>query len=103
MLYLAGQMGTSADTKGGLVPGGIEAETRAAMTTIKDALEKSGPGMEHVVKCSVFLAYLTKWPAMNDVYRMFFTAGKYPARSAFSATGPVRNGRMEIECIAVVK
>ena len=103
MLYLAGQMGTSADAKGGLVPGGIAAETKAAMMNIKDVLEKSGSDMNHVVKCSVFLADLKEWPAMNEVYRTFFADGKYPARSAFGASGLVNNGRVEIECIAVVK
>ena len=103
MLYLAGQMGTSADGKGGLVPGGIQAETRAAMTNIKEVLEKSGSDMEHVVKCSVFLADLKDWPAMNEVYRSFFKDGRYPARSAFGASGLVNNGRVEIECIAVVR
>ena len=103
MLYLAGQMGTSADAKGGLVPGGISAETKAAMTNIKDVLEKSGSDMEHVVKCSVFLADMKEWPAMNDVYRTFFRNGKYPARSAFGTNGLANNGRVEIECIAVVK
>ena len=103
MLYLAGQMGTSADAKGGLVPGGIRAETRAAMMNIKDVLEKSGSDMDHVVKCSVFLADLAEWPAMNEVYRTFFKDGKFPARSAFGANGLVFNGRVEIECIAAVK
>lgn len=103
MLYLAGQMGTSADAKGGLVPGGIRAETRAAMMNIKDVLEKSGSDMDHVVKCSVFLADLGEWPAMNEVYRTFFKDGKFPARSAFGANGLVFNGRVEIECIAAVK
>ena len=103
MLYLAGQLGTSADAKGGLAPGGIQAETRAAMMNIKDVLEKSGSDMEHVVKCSVFMADLKEWPAMNEVYRTFFKDGKYPARSAFGASGLVRDARVEIECIAVVK
>ncbi len=102
MLYLAGQMGTSADANG-VVPGGIAAETRATMNNIKDVLEKSGSDMEHVVKCSVFLADMKEWPAMNDVYRTFFKNGRYPARSAFGTNGLANNGRVEIECIAVVK
>lgn len=102
-LYLAGQMGTSADAKGGLVSGGISAETKQTMLNIKDVLEKSGSDMEHVVKCSVFLADLKEWPAMNEVYRTFFKNGKYPARSAFGVSGLVNNGRVEIECVAVVK
>jgi reactive intermediate/imine deaminase len=104
MLYLAGQIGTSADASGsGVVPGGIEAETRQTMNNIRDVLEKSGSDMDHVVKCTVFMADMKEWDAMNGVYRTFFKNGKYPARSAFGATGLALNARVEIECIATVK
>ena len=102
ILYLAGQVGTSADTKGGLVPGGIEAETRQTMMNIKDVLEKSGSSLDRVVKCTVFMADMKEWPAMNGVYASFFPNHK-PARSAFGATGLALNARVEIECIAVAK
>jgi 2-iminobutanoate/2-iminopropanoate deaminase len=100
MLYLAGQLGTD---KGKLVEGGIGAETKQALTNIKTVLEANGSDMEHVVKCTAFLADMKEWPAMNEVYRTMFTAGKYPARSAFGTTGLALDARLEIECIAVVK
>src|SRR5208283_3138257 len=100
MLYLAGQLGTD---KGKLVEGGIGPETRQALTNIKIVLEANGSDMEHVVKCTVFLADMKEWPAMNEVYRTMFTAGKFPARSAFGTTGLANNARTEIECMAVVK
>jgi reactive intermediate/imine deaminase len=100
MLYLSGQIGTK---DGKIVPGGIGAETKQTLQNIKDVLEKAGSDMEHVVKCTVFLADMKEWPAMNDVYRTMFTAGKFPARSAFGATGLALDARTEIECIAVVK
>ena len=100
MLYLAGQLGTD---KGKLVDGGIGPETKQALTNIKTVLEANGSDMEHVVKCTVFLADMKEWPAMNDVYRTMFTAGKFPARSAFGTTGLALNARLEIECMAVVK
>lgn len=104
MLYLAGQIGTSADASGnGVVPGGIEAETRQTMNNIKDVLEKSGSDMDHVVKCTVFMADMKEWDTMNGVYRTFFKNSRYPARSAFGATGLALNARVEIECIATVK
>jgi enamine deaminase RidA (YjgF/YER057c/UK114 family) len=59
--------------------------------------------MEHVVKCTVFLADFKEWGAMNEVYRTFFQQGRFPARSAFGATGLALDARTEIECIAVVK
>jgi reactive intermediate/imine deaminase len=100
MLYLAGQLGTD---HGKLVAGGIGPETRQALTNIKTVVEANGSDMEHVVKCTVFLADMKEWPAMNDVYRTMFTAGKFPARSAFGTTGLANDARAEIECIAVVK
>jgi reactive intermediate/imine deaminase len=100
MLYLAGQLGTD---HGKLVAGGIGPETKQALTNIKTVVEANGSDMEHVVKCTVFLADMKEWPAMNDVYRTMFTAGKFPARSAFGTTGLANDARAEIECIAVVK
>jgi len=100
MLYLAGQLGTD---KGKLVDGGVQPETKQALTNIKTVLEANGSDMEHVVKCTVFMADMKEWPAMNEVYRTMFTAGKFPARSAFGTTGLANNARLEIECMAVVK
>jgi reactive intermediate/imine deaminase len=100
MLYLAGQEGTD---HGKLVPGGIGPETKQTLTNIKTLLEANGSDMEHVVKCTIFLADIKEWGAMNEVYRTFFSPGKLPARSAFGASGLAQDARTEIECIAVVK
>ncbi len=99
MLYLAGQLGTDSTSK--LAPGGIEAETRQALSNIKRVLEANGSDMDHVVKCLVMLADIAEWGKMNGVYVTFFPAHR-PARSAFGATGLALGGRVEIECMAVV-
>jgi reactive intermediate/imine deaminase len=99
MLYLAGQLGTDSTNK--LAAGGIEAETRQALTNIKRVLEANGSDMDHVVKCLVMLADIAEWGKMNGVYVTFFPAHR-PARSAFGATGLALGGRVEIECMAVV-
>jgi 2-iminobutanoate/2-iminopropanoate deaminase len=100
LIFLAGQIGTGA--QGTVVPGGIETETRQALLNIKDVLEKSGSAMDRVVKCTVFLADMKEWDAMNGVYTTFFPVHP-PARSAFGATGLALNARVEIECIGVAK
>ena len=99
VLYLSGQLGT--DSTGNLVAGGIEAETRQALTNIKNILVANGSDMDHVVKCLVMLADIGEWAKMNGVYVTFFPVHK-PARSAFGASGLVRGGRLEIECIATL-
>jgi 2-iminobutanoate/2-iminopropanoate deaminase len=102
ILYLAGQIGTGASAQGGVVTGGIQAETRQTMLNIKDVLEKSGSDLDHVIKCTVFMADMKEWDAMNEVYTTFFPNYK-PARSAFGATGLALNARVEIECLAKAK
>jgi 2-iminobutanoate/2-iminopropanoate deaminase len=102
VLYLAGQIGTAASAQGGVVPGGIQTETRQTMLNIKDVLEKSGSSMDHVFKCTVMLADMKEWDAMNEVYTTFFPNHK-PARSALGANGLALNARVEIECLARVK
>jgi 2-iminobutanoate/2-iminopropanoate deaminase len=98
LLYLSGQLGTDST---GLVPGGIEAETRQALSNIKKLLEANGSSMDNVVKCLVMLADIGEWARMNTVYVTFFPVHK-PARSAFGATGLALGGRLEIECIATI-
>jgi reactive intermediate/imine deaminase len=99
MLYLAGQLGTS--STGALVQGGIVAETRQAMDNIKTLVEANGSSMDRVVKCTAMLADINEWAAMNAVYITYFPNHK-PARSAFGTSGLARNGRVEIECMALV-
>jgi reactive intermediate/imine deaminase len=102
MLYLSGQIGTSADAGGQVVSGGIEAETKQTMENIKQVLERSGSSTDRVVKCTVMMADMKEWDRMNVVYAQYFPTNK-PARSAFGATGLALGARVEIECWAVVK
>jgi 2-iminobutanoate/2-iminopropanoate deaminase len=97
-LFLAGQIGT--DSAGRLVPGGIQTETRQTMENIRAVLARAGSSYERVVKCTVFLADMSEWGAMNEVYVTFFPAGRPPARSALGTTGLALGARVEIECIA---
>src|SRR5687767_13889151 len=53
LLFLAGQVGEYEDGK--LISGGIKAEAEQIMVNIKAALARRGLGLEHVVKCTVFL------------------------------------------------
>jgi len=99
LLFLAGKIGT--DASGKLVAGGIKAETRQTMENIRAELTRNGSSMARVVKCTAFLADMSEWGAMNEVYVTFFPGPK-PARSAFGANGLALSARVEIECIGVV-
>lgn len=100
MLYVSGQMGTDA-TMQALVSGGVEAETRQTLANMKAILERHGSSLDHVVKCTVMMADMAEWPAMNAVYVEHFPR-HLPARSAFGASALALGGRVEIECIATI-
>ena len=100
-LYLSGQIGFDWTT-GQLVEGGIQPETEKTLSNIKEVVEKNGSTMDNVVKCTVMLADIAEWPAMNEVYVTFFPNNK-PARSAFAGSGLALNSRVEIECIAIIE
>jgi reactive intermediate/imine deaminase len=101
MLYLSGQLGT--DQTRALVPGGIKAETKQVMENIRSILERHGSSFDRVVKCTVMLADMSEWAAMNEIYVPYFAKGRLPARSAFGVNGLARGARVEIECLATVK
>jgi enamine deaminase RidA (YjgF/YER057c/UK114 family) len=71
------------------------------MDNIRDVLEKSGSSLDRVVKCTVMMADMSEWNAMNGVYATYFPSHK-PARSAFGATALALGARVEIECWATV-
>jgi len=101
MLYLSGKIGNIPGTRD-LAEGGIAGETRQALENIKASLEKYGSSMDEVVKCTVFLADIAEWGAMNEVYVTYFPVNP-PARSALGASGLALDSRVEIECFAAMR
>jgi len=99
-LYLSGNIGNISGTLD-LAEGGITGETRQTMENISGVLQEFGSSMDDVVKCTVFLADMSEWGAMNEVYKTYFK--NPPARSALGASGLALNARVEIECIAVTQ
>jgi 2-iminobutanoate/2-iminopropanoate deaminase len=97
-LYLSGQLGLLPGTQT-LAPGGIQAETRQAMQNIQSQLTSSGYSMNDLVKCTVFLADMTEFPAFNTQY-LSFLKQPYPVRSTVGVRSLAFNGRVEIECMA---
>jgi reactive intermediate/imine deaminase len=97
-LFLAGQIGT--DSSGRVVTGGVQAETRQAMENIRAVLRRNNSSMDRVVKCTVFMADMKEWGAMNEIYVTFFDAARRPARSAMGTSGLALDARVEIECLA---
>lgn len=101
LVYTAGQLGIDPQTKQ-LVEGGIQAQTRQALTNLKAILGAAGTTTSNVVKTTVFLQDIADFKAMNQVYAEFFPAAP-PARSAVQVAALPLGGLVEIEAVAIVE
>ena len=99
LLFVSGQVPFDPRT-GDMVTGDIGAQTRRALENVGALLRASGLSFANVVRTTVFLADMNDFPAMNDIYRTFFTE-PYPARSTVQAARLPRDARIEIDAIAV--
>jgi 2-iminobutanoate/2-iminopropanoate deaminase len=65
-------------------------------------LEAAGSGLQHVLRCGVFLIDMREFQQMNAVYSRIF--GDYrPARTTIQAAAlPGEGLRVEIDCIAYI-
>ena len=100
LLYLAGQIGNVPGTRQ-LADTGITGQTRQTLENIKATLAYAGSALERVVKCTVFLANIADFAAMNVVYSAYFPTDP-PARSTVQVAALVFGARVEIECIATM-
>lgn len=101
LVFTAGQLGLDPQT-GELVPGGVEAETRQALTNLKNVLAAANSSLDLAVKTTVFMRDMGDFARMNAIYGEFFSE-KPPARSTVQVAALPKGGAVEIEVVALVK
>jgi 2-iminobutanoate/2-iminopropanoate deaminase len=97
-LFVSGQVPIDPAT-GQLVQGTIAEETRRVLENIGAILKAGGASFHQVVRTTVYLADLSDFAAMNDMYATFFSAPQ-PARSTIQAARLPRDARIEMDVIA---
>ena len=100
MVFCSGQIPIDVAT-GEFVSNDVAEQTEQVLKNLSAVLEAAGSGLNNVVKTTVFLADMSDFAAMNEVYAKYFSDNK-PARATVQAAGLPRGARVEIECIAVV-
>ena len=98
-VFASGQIPINPAT-GEVVEGGIQEQTRQALTNASEVMKAAGLDLSHVVKTTVFMADMNDFAAMNEVYATFFSA-PFPARSAVAVKTLPKGVLVEVECIAV--
>jgi len=99
-VFLSGQIPIDPGT-GQFVAGGVAEQTEQVLKNLSAVLEASGSSLARVVKTTVFLADMSDFAAMNEVYGRFFT-NEPPARATVAAAGLPRDARVEIELVALL-
>lgn len=97
-VYASGQI--PLDPATGVMPEGIKAQTAQSLANVKAILAEAGLTMDNVVKTTVFLADMSLFAEMNEVYATAFDA-PFPARSAVAVKEIPKGALVEIEVIAI--
>jgi reactive intermediate/imine deaminase len=94
-LYVSGQVPM---VDGELVEGNITTQSHQAIRNLVAILHEAGYGVEHVVRCGVWLEDARDFAAFNAVFRQYF--GEHPPARACVESSMVVACKVEIDCVA---
>jgi 2-iminobutanoate/2-iminopropanoate deaminase len=97
-LFCSGQIALDPET-GELVAGNVAVQTERVLQNLIAVLREAKMGPENVVKTTVYLADMTDFPQMNEVYGRYLGV-RPPARTTIAAAGLPRGVKVEIDVIA---
>jgi 2-iminobutanoate/2-iminopropanoate deaminase len=98
-LYLSGNLGRSPATAE-LAAGGIEAETRQALTNMREVLRTAGMDFKDVASVTAYITSFDDFAKFNAIYREFFPTDP-PARATVQVAALNIGARVELQMIAV--
>jgi len=98
LVFLSGQVGLD-PISGERAPDDVAAQAHQVMRNIGGVLGDLGLGYEDIVKTTVFLADISNFGDVNEVYKSYFD-GSFPARSAVQAGALPGGFLVEIEVVA---
>ncbi len=100
MVYCSGQIPIDPVT-GEFVSHDVAEQTDQVLKNLEAVLKAANTSLANVVKTTVFLADMSDFAVMNEVYARFFNENK-PARATVQAARLPRDAKVEIDCIATV-
>ena len=97
LLFTSGQL--PIDPATGKIPeGSIEDKAHLVFKNLEAIAKEAGTSLDNAVKTTVFLADITNFQAVNNVYAQYFKE-PYPARSAFQVAALPLGADVEVEAI----
>jgi 2-iminobutanoate/2-iminopropanoate deaminase len=99
LVFVSGQLPINPET--GMMPEDIKGQTAQSISNIEAILAEVGATLDNVVKTTVFLADMSLFAPMNEVYASRFHE-VFPARCAFAVKELPKQALVEIEVIAAL-
>ena len=100
LVFVSGQAGRDPAT--GKIAPDVAAQTEQVLKNIAAILEAAGSGLQHVIRCGVFLVDMNEFAKMNEVYARTFGAHR-PARTTVEVSGLPGPGLLvEIDAVAYI-
>ena len=96
MVYTSGVI--PVDPATGVIPEGVEAQAKQALSNLKNLIEASGADISQVVKTTVFIKEMNDFAKINEIYATYFTE-PFPARSCVEVARLPKDVLLEIEAI----
>jgi reactive intermediate/imine deaminase len=100
LVFLSGQVPLNPVTME-LVEGDFEAGAHQVFKNLKAVARASGGDMGDMVKLTVYLTDMSKFPRINDVMVQYFTE-PYPARAAIAVRELPKGADVEIDAIMML-
>ena len=97
-IFVSGQVAVDPET-GQVVGSTIEEQTERTLENVKIIVTAAGASLEDVVRVTVYLADITNFSRMNEVYKRYFSH-EPPARTSLEARLARAELLVEIDAVA---
>ncbi len=99
-LFVSGTIAIDPNT-GKLVSGGLGKSVDQIMSNIKAVISEVGADFKNIVKTTIFLTDMSKFPEVNEAYAKYFPQNP-PARSTVEVSNLPVGVEVEIEAIVAI-
>jgi 2-iminobutanoate/2-iminopropanoate deaminase len=100
IIYCSGQIGLNPATNE-FAGNSVSEQAEQVMKNLHAVLTEAGSDFSKVLKCTIFLADMTDFATVNEIYGRFFQVNP-PARETVAVKTLPKNALVEIGCVAIV-
>jgi 2-iminobutanoate/2-iminopropanoate deaminase len=100
-LYASGQIGLIPGKPELGVVGDVAQQAKQVMDNLAAVLEAGGMNFANVVRATIYLADISNFKTVDEIYGRRFESGSHPARATIQAAALPKGALVEIDVVAV--